>query len=69
MKILIDGATIRLTGRHGKAISIYHNEANDSFQMSVCQDGIECGCLPTITFCRDHTTCLNNLPQGKSFID
>jgi hypothetical protein len=69
VKILIEGKTIRLTGIHDKAIQIYHNEANDSFSFSVCQNGMEIGALPIIIFCKEHTVVMNNLPQGKSFID
>jgi hypothetical protein len=69
MKIEIDGDTVRIEGTHKKGIIIYHNEDNDSFSMSVFQNGFEHGCLPTITFCKDHTVCLNNREKGKSFID
>jgi hypothetical protein len=69
MKINIENGTIRLTGKHNKSIRIYHNEDNDTFQFSVCQDGMEYGCLPSVQFCKNHTVAINNLPQGKSFID
>lgn len=69
MKILIENDQIRLTGKNNKSILIYHNEEKDIFSFSICQDGLEIGCLPIITFYKEHTICLNNLPQGKSFID
>ncbi len=69
MKIEIEGNEIRLTGEHNKAIRIYHNKEEDRFQLSICQNGFETGCLPSVTFCKEHTIILNNLPQGKSFVD
>ena len=69
MQIEINGNTIRLTGKNKKAIQIYHNEEDDIFTMSICQNGIEYGSLPMITFCKNHTICHNTLSQGKSFIN
>jgi len=69
MKIEIESNTIRLTGKHGKAIRIYHNEDEDRFLFEVCQNGTAIGCLPMVTFCKSHTICHNTLPIGKSFID
>lgn len=68
MEINVKNNSIRLTGKHKKAISIYYSEEKDSFSLSVCQNGMQIGCLPTITFYEDETICLNNLPQGKSII-
>jgi hypothetical protein len=69
VKILIDNNTVRLTGEHNKSIEVYYNEKENSFMFSVCQNGMIIGCLPMITFCKEHTIVMNNLPQGKSFVD
>ncbi len=69
IEIIPEESIIRLTGTNGKAILIYHNKEADTFQMSICQKGFEHSCLPTVTFCKENTTVLNNLPMGRSFVD
>lgn len=64
MKIEIEGNKIRLTGEHGKGIIIYYNKEDDYFGMSIFQNGFEIGCLPTVTFSKNHTIIHNNLEKG-----
>lgn len=68
MKIEIEGSTIRLTGSHGKAIQIYHSEEEDRFSMSICTDGFERGCLPSVQFHKDDTVIQNNLDKGRQLL-
>ena len=69
MIIEIEGHTIRLTGTNGKAIKIYHNEEDDRFGMSICQEGMEIGCLPSVQFYKNHTICHNNMDKGDIIVN
>jgi len=50
MKVTVDGTTIRISGPRGVDLVIYaHSEKDfDRFSSSLCYDGFEHGCLPSV---------------------
>jgi len=65
VEVIIKGRTVRICGKHGD-ISIHVNEENDYFCLSLCRDGFELGCLPSVQICKDHAVITNTLEKGKN---
>ena len=73
MKLEINGNEIRVKGKnHGDKkslkIVVIEEEGEDRFQMSVIKNGMEHGCIPTVTIYNNDIVFQSVIPEGRSLL-